>query len=304
MLLMCCTCFVACDDDDDNSGTPSNQPSEVTLKAFQKDYPNATNVVWRVARGYNVAQFNLQQSRDEMVVRNHAAYYPINSAKKAYTEVDLTWEQLRTEAPQVVAAWEAGEFAASVSTDRIDVEKKAYFEQEARYELEFDHNGTEYELLYALDGTLLKTDIDAEDDDEGPCPFGIIEFIQAHYPNAYIDDYDQELIKDILYETVEIEVRENGKKVEYDVVFKQGVYVISAQEIDEDDYNDEQILPKVIVDALTQINADRETWDEVYAAYNLEGKKLNYYAVFEIEGEEDSLYEISLAGDAKFIMHI
>lgn len=183
MMIACMTLIGAsCTDNDDDPAV-----SNVSKEALYDLYPDASNVTWSVKGNYAVADFSADTSRYTAWLDNAGNWY--------MTESDMLFEQL----PQAVKeAFNSSEYA----TWKVDDVDKIFREgAETVYVIEAEsmQNGvkTEIDLYYSEDGVLVKSVIDADDDDysdfiPAPSSGSIEEFIAAKYPAARIVDIDSE----------------------------------------------------------------------------------------------------------------
>lgn len=166
--------MTGCDDDDDRS---QNVPSAVQ-STFVKMFPGAGDVEWSKRSGYLVVDF-----RDGSA--DMQAWF--DAAGRWYmTETELTYGQL----PEAVrTAFETGEYAAWRVKDADRLQREGL---DPVYVLEVGQRETEYELLYAANGVLLRAAADTDDGDDhddllpAELPQAVTEFLEQHYPGARI----------------------------------------------------------------------------------------------------------------------
>lgn len=300
MLLACTLTMGACSDDDDSSDG-AIKPSKTTEQAFQRDFPTAEHVTWSKKKGYDVATFVLPAgTRAEAM--EHSAWYIPGTDKNAYTKMEISWDQLRVEAPLVADAWLASSYKADgyVLDDEIDV--KTYAGCDPLYKLEAELGEKEYELIYKKDGSLVSEVLDDDDSDEDmeddPCPVQILDFVRLHFPKAQIEDASFESDFGFNYYVVEIEERIEGREVDSDLLFTERMeFWRMTREIEEQDVAK---LPAEVLDGMRKVAAE-DTWDEVTAIMDINGNVLGYYLEVEIENEttdteEEHFYEFGLDG--------
>ena len=302
--------FSSCSNDDDQN---PNQPSIKTQTAFKSDYPTATNVRWAKKRGYDVAYFDMSATRAAQQKEQHSAWYNVES-KRAYAKYELSLEELRLEAPEVVKAWEASTFKLE-GYELDDIDKKVYENgKEPTYKLEVEKGDVEYELEYTLMGELLsaKQDIDSEDDDEEdePAPQEILDFFMVNLPDAQILDVDLENEDDLQksYYEVEFSYVRGEKRNEYEAIFAHNYELnVILEEIDDDDYQNEEVLPAAVYNKAQELAKDGEL-DEISILYQsvndfINGRVSSYCVEIEKtdeKGEEVEVY-VLLASDGSVI---
>ena len=188
MMMLTCMTLIAASCQDDNTATPDGTVDKASKEeTLYKLYPDASNITWSVKGNYAVADFSADTSRYTAWLDNAGNWY--------MTESDMLFEQL----PQAVKeAFNSSEYA----TWKVDDVDKIFREgAETVYVIEAEsmQNGvkTEIDLYYSEDGVLVKSVIDADDDDysdfiPAPSAGSIEEFIAAKYPAARIVDIDNE----------------------------------------------------------------------------------------------------------------
>lgn len=145
--------FIGCDDNDDLN--PSDLPNTV-LESFETKYPAATRVEWEKKGIYFVAEF-WQDG-----IETHAWYN--NEGGWSMTEYDLGVNVSLL--PQAVqTTFQASSYASWYIEDINKYERPG----EVFYLIEVETVGQpEYNLYYGEDGTLLKEEVDRENDDVTP----------------------------------------------------------------------------------------------------------------------------------------
>lgn len=283
--------LAGCSDDDNNGG--GRLPGEQTLEAFQKQFPNAQNVFWSQKLGYDVASFSLAGTR--AAGGPNSAWYPQGGTVCTYTQFELTWQQLLTEAPSVAQAWEASPYKAEgYALDDIDV--RTYADSAPTYKLEIEKGEAERELIYDRAGTLLfdRPDLDGDQDDEDdPCPQPIYDFITASLPDALIVETDTEYEGGVLY--YQVEVLRGSEEV--DLLFDaQYTFLYQVVEVDERDYR--TLLPEAVYQRFLSLAADTETWEEVEIRKDIRGGVLCYVLIVEDERtDEETTYLVGADGN-------
>lgn len=170
----------------DNSDNISRQAQE----ALAAKYPSASDIHWQIKRGYSVADFRYGSSAEECT-----AWFD-NAGKWYMTKTEIRFEAL----PEAVkTAFGSSEYATWRVED-VDKLERSGVETVYVIEVEKHENGaeTEIDLYYSPDGVLVKTVVDADDDDDyGDCIPPMIEsaieaFIESRYPGARILEIERE----------------------------------------------------------------------------------------------------------------
>lgn len=139
--------FQSCDDNDDVNVVP-----QVVSESFKTRFPDASRVEWEWENNYLVAEFHTAGCEAEAWFDADGKWY--------LTETDLPYSLL----PQSVkSAFEQSAYAAWKVDDVDQVERH---DEETVYVLEVESGKQEYELYYAVDGTLLKEQPDHDADHE------------------------------------------------------------------------------------------------------------------------------------------
>lgn len=290
LFLACGALLTGCSDDDDNGA--GQLPGEQTLEAFQKQFPGAQNVVWSKKLGYDVASFSLATRAEG---GPNSAWYPEGGTVCTYTQFELTWQQLLSEAPAVAQAWEASPYKTEgYVLDDIDV--RTYADSAPTYKLEIEKGDAERELIYDRTGTLLfdRPDTDGDDEDEdAPCPQAIYDFIAANLPDALIVETDTDFDAGVL--RYEVEVRLGSEEV--DLLFDaQCTFLYQAVEVDEREYR--TALPDAVYRKFLSLAADTDTWDEVEIRKDIRGGVICYVLVVEDERtDEETTYLVNASGN-------
>lgn len=135
----------SCDNDDDGSiAVPAELQS-----AFSSKFPNAANVKWETKSGYYVADF---------YDGYEASAWFTQDGKWQMTETDIPYNAL----PQAVKmSFENSEYA---SWKRDDIDKLERTGVETVFVIEVEKQNQEVDLYYSADGTLIKSIVDTDDD--------------------------------------------------------------------------------------------------------------------------------------------
>ena len=177
----------SCDNDDDGSiAVPAELQS-----AFSSKFPNAANVKWETKSGYYVADF-----------------YDGYEASAWFTQA-------------VKMSFENSEYA---SWKRDDIDKLERTGVETVFVIEVEKQNQEVDLYYSADGTLIKSIVDTDDDNNEHLPVQLTEamknFINEKYPNARIMEVDVEDDRnDWDFGFTEVDIIHNG--IPKDVLFNQ-----------------------------------------------------------------------------------
>lgn len=262
--------FAACDNDDEKKDNGAGNPPSAVSSAFEKQFPNATNVKWAEKNNYYVASFDLKaKSRAEAnanASKNEAWY--TSEGKCNLSELELSATELETGYGKVFAAWKATTyFAEGYTIDDIDLLQRTENAADKIIKIEIEKGELERNLYYTLEGKLVKDVPDEDDSDDNlPCPQEIIAYIEKNYKGATIVDFEKEEEKGVVTYEVEILTQLGGIEMEKELVFDKDYQFMSAQI----DFEDE-VLAGLIKKFLTseqqqQIaqltgESDPEEWD-------------------------------------------
>ncbi len=210
-------------------------------KQFSADFPAAQNVVWSKVGDFDVAAFALPATRNVSGEgKNNEAWYSDDELIRHDIEFDV--EDYDNQLPQAVAtAFAASEYADTQKWELDEIEyednKNSDMASYFVFELEATANngtyseGTDIELYYDADGTLLATkldvDNDTDEDDDRPViiPEGLIDAIKTDYPTAIIIEVEEEEEDNEM--TYEVELRVGDK--DYDIVYNDSFRRIKAE---------------------------------------------------------------------------
>lgn len=299
--------MTACNDDDNgnNDNNGGKQPADKTLAAFAKEFPNAQNVKWDKKKGYDVAYFSLPVSR--ATAGRNSAWYTEGSDKRTYAKIEISLQQLKEEAPNVVAAWEASQYKKDGYT-LDDIDKKEYADGNApTYKLEVELNDMEYELVYKQDGTLIseKLDLDAddEDDEDDPAPLQVFDFIAKNLPEAVVLESETETEDGVTTYEVTITYMREAAEVEVDLIFDaKYAFKAAVEEIEEEDFANPDILPAKVYAKFQELAKGGEMDDVMRCYTSLDNFKAATNALYvmtvEIENEQGEDEEITYVLDA------
>lgn len=302
--------MISCSDKKDDTkpgggGSGSIEPAKVTVEAFNKAFPNASNVVWSKKNGYDLATFVAASTRATAPVQTSKAWFVANTSDMTYTSLDMSFAELKAEAPAVVTAWEASAYKTQGYLID-DIAKRQYTDTDIpTYRLDVELNDAEIELIYKQDGTLVseKPKVDGEDDDE-PAPLELLDFVKTNLPEAVVVDSESDDENGVvLYEIEILYPRANGK-VEYIMIFDKDLKLLYImEEIDEEDAA--KVLPAAVSAKFAELAAGGEI-DEVGVLYQtieaFKTQESNLYIMFvEIEDEngddKEMVYIVNAEGE-------
>lgn len=147
--------FTGCSDDDDDDVLVSDVPQAV-MDGLQSKFPNVTYAEWENKLGYYVAEFWQEGIQTDVWISEQGEW--------CMTELDLgTNLSLLPEAVQ--AAFKSGSYA----TWRVDDLDKYERPDRTFFLIEVETQGeADRDLFYAPDGTLIKDEVDRENNDVTP----------------------------------------------------------------------------------------------------------------------------------------
>jgi uncharacterized membrane protein YkoI len=99
------------------------------------------------------------------------------------------------------------------SAKSVEFEKES-FEGKVAYEIEYEENGREYELLYDADGTLLRKE---EEIEVQALPEPVRQAITKAHPEAKIEEAEKLMKPDGTVTGYEVEIKEGRKKFELEL---------------------------------------------------------------------------------------
>lgn len=188
----------ACDDDD-------YTPNQTVKEAFEAKYPAATRTSWEKKGIYRVAEFRLNNQKVHAWFDDSGIWY--------MTETDL--KTVNALPAKVQEGFRNSEYATWKVDDVDKIERPA---SEPFYVIEVEQGKQEIDLYYSEEGILIKTVEDhhskPEDHLTNTLPASVKSFIQEHYPDARIIEYEIEngnLEVDIIDANRGKEVVFNGK---------------------------------------------------------------------------------------------
>lgn len=275
--------FSACSDDDDDHH--SNRPGQeqgpgaesiapkAVQKAFDSQFPDATNVAWReqvqYGQTYFVASFDRKQPGRALDNRSNQAWF-LQDGTLSLSEQELPLGALEQEADYaaILKTWKASVYAEQgFHISEIEVLSRQGC-KERIVKLEVKKGREEFDLFFTFDGILVKAVADTDDDNEEadaqpdnlPCPTEVLKYLEAKYADAVLVDFEQE--------------REAGKwEYEVTVLTKMGQLVVEKELVFNDRFEflyaeidfDDRVLVGLLQKFLTP-----EQWDDLV---NLTGEK-------------------------------
>jgi uncharacterized membrane protein YkoI len=102
---------------------------------------------------------------------------------------------------------------AHPSAGDVEFEEEA-FQGKTAYEVEYQENGKEYELVYSADGTLLEKE---EDIDPKTLPEAIVAAVTKAHPGATIKEAEKKMKPDGTITGYEVEIEQAGKEIELEL---------------------------------------------------------------------------------------
>ena len=186
MTVLAAVGLTACSNDNEPGAfNPDNVP-EAVVRAFNEQYPGATNVTWQDRGEHLLATFYWEEAstRQAGAQTNHMAWYA-KSGQWDMTESDITYDQL----PELVkAAFQASAYASGEW--RIDdIDYLSRNGNEGIYVIEVENGQTEVDLYYTWGGVLIKeiADQPGNNDYQDYLPQqpqgNIQQWLDANYPD-------------------------------------------------------------------------------------------------------------------------
>lgn len=241
--------FAACSKDEEPKGGDGadNVPQAVS-SAFEKQFPDATNVKWTEKNKYYVASFDLNAKSRAVAsdTQKNEAWYT-QEGKCNLSELDLSPAELESDYAKIFAAWKAtAYFSEGYVIDDIDLLQRVGGDDDRIMKIEVEKGEQERSLYFTLEGKLVKDVIGEEDSDDNlPCPQELVEYIEKNYQGAIIVDFEKEDDKGGITYEVEILIRKNGIDIEKELIFDKDNQFI-ATEIDIDDEVLVQFINKIL----------------------------------------------------------
>lgn len=270
LFIMVIILFAACSKEDEpKGGDGADNVPQVVSAAFEKQFPNATNVKWMERNKYYVANFELGTKSRATVSdaqKNEAWYTP--EGKCNLSELDLSSAELESDYANVFAAWKAtAYFAEGYVIDDIDLLQRTENKDDKIVKIEIEKGESERNLYFTLEGKLVKDVIGEDDsDDNEPCPQELVAYIEKNYQGAVIVDFEKDEDKDGPIYEVEILVRKNNLEIEKELIFNKD-YQFVAAEIELDDEVLLQLIDKILTseqkEKIVQLTgeSDPEEWE-------------------------------------------
>lgn len=290
--------FAACSDDDNTKKEGTANVPEAVNSAFEKQFPNATNVKWAEKNNYYVASFDLKaKSRAEATTAQKNEAWYTQEGKCNLSELELSVTELESGYAKVFAAWKATPyFADGYTIDDIDLLQRTEGADDKIIKIEIEQGDKERDLYFTLEGKLVKDVPDEDDsDDNQPCPQEIVSYIEKNYKGAVVVDFEKEEEKGVVTYEVEILTMMGTIEMEKELVFDKDYQFVSAQI----DFEDE-VLAQLIYRFLTpeqkehiaQLTgeSDPEEWD-----IEMEQDKDGIITIY-VEDKDEKLVEVMKLG--------
>lgn len=290
--------FAACSDDDNTKKEGTANVPEAVNSAFEKQFPNATNVTWAEKNSYYVASFDLKaKSRAEATPapKNEAWY--TQEGKCNLSELELSATELESGYAKVFAAWKATPyFTDGYAIDDIDLLQRTESADDKIIKIEIEKGDKERDLYFTLEGKLVKDVPDEDDsDDNQPCPQEIVSYIEKNYKGAVVVDFEKEEEKGVVTYEVEILTMMGTIEMEKELVFDKDYQFVSAQ-IDFEDEVLAQLIDRFLTpeqkEYIAQLTgeSDPEEWD-----IEMEQDKDGIITIY-VEDKDEKLVEVMKLG--------
>lgn len=290
--------FAACNDDNDTKKEGAANVPEAVNSAFERQFPNATNVTWTEKNNYYVASFDLKaKSRAEVTAapKNEAWY--TQEGKCNLSELELSATELESAYTKVFSAWKAtAYFTDGYTIDDIDLLQRTENADDKIIKIEIEKDKLERDLYFTPEGKLVKDVPDEDDsDDNQPCPQEIMSYIEKNYKGAVVVDFEKEEEKGVVTYEVEILTTMGTIEMEKELVFDKDYQFVNAQI----DFEDEvlaglinRFLTPEQKEKIVQLTgeSDPEEWD-IEMTQDKEGIITIY-----VEGKDDKLVEVMKLG--------
>ena len=260
---------------------------EVVLSAFAKQFPNATNVKWVEKNNYYVASFDLTaKSRTEAKPGNLNEVWYTSQGSCGLIELELSMTELEQDYNAVFASWKKSVyFTEGYQIDDVDLLQRDANSDDKIVKIEIEKGELERELYFATSGLLVKDMVSSDDDEQNlPCPQQLTDYINNHYSDAIIVDFEVE-DEDGTYE---VEILFAQTDIEKELVFNKKYELISI----EIDMNDDDLI---------ELIKSQFTADEIAGIVTLTGEA--DMSEWEVELREDAQEIITFwVEDAKGVM--
>ena len=277
---------VACNQDSD---LKRNEPSTKSINRLTALYPSATDVTWRVKGQYDIASFKLpasatrqaSTSQGDNEIDMEAWFVSQDGSWRMSKESEIDFNQL----PEAVQkAFKQSIYAEWKVDDVVCLEREG---AETLYVIEVEQGNQEMHLFYSVDGILVRTKTDLDDDYEGQIVGSVPSFVQAFlqktYPNARIIEIDEE------DGMIEVEILDG--RIQREILFQQdGTWVSTCTE---DILLSE--VPEAVLTALKNSEYANYTIGEI--EHFITPNKEFYRFELELKGAEDIKIDITLAGE-------
>lgn len=205
--------FSSCSEEEGGKGGTDNIPQNV-IDAFNRQYPDASNVSWSNSGEYAVAKFTTTTKAVQNSF-NNSAWFRMSDAYWGMTETEIPFDML----PQaVIDAFNATEYSQAPWTRDNEADMLKRNEVETLYVIDVEkkegNTETDADIYFTGDGILLKVILDDETDKDyheylpQTPENSISSWLAQHYPDARIVEVDRE------DNGTEVEIINRGWKLE------------------------------------------------------------------------------------------
>lgn len=291
--------FSSCDNDDRPffaDGGSGNIPTQI-IEEFNAQFPGASNVVWTTKAGYAVVDFYWNGSRISDALRNHTAWYALQSGILGMTEREIRLADLPEKVKTAFYASEYGQ-APWVADDEVDVLTRNDA-SEVLYVIDVEKKEegieTDVDLYYTSEGILVKEVIDADDNKDyqeylPQTPSNTVEsWLKENYPDARIIDLDNE--------DGGTEVEFISGNLKHEAFFNRAqAWVYTKTEYKFRNIDEVKDIPSQVIVALKSTSAYLEG-THVEEAEKYETEVSGTFYCFELEGRFDDDIKVYISHD-------
>ena len=262
--LICGTIALSSCDKQNNYGYIDN----AVYEAFNREFPGAKDVSWKINGNYAIASFDWNSSRAGNDT-DYTAWFEKTTAEFKMYEYDMNFSSL----PQAVSA----------AFNESDYSKLPW-----RHDDEVDVIKKEADLYYSEDGVLVKEVLDAN---QNPDYTDLLPTQPANDAYSWVESkYPGARIVDVEFEDGGVEVEFIYENIKHDAFLTAGYEWIYTKK----DYNrNSSVLPEV---AKTYIATNYPNYYIDDIEYYETASKGNFYSV-EIEGRNDNDIELQFNDD-------
>lgn len=292
--------FSSCDNDDRPffaDGGSGNIPTQI-IEEFNAQFPGASNVVWTTKAGYAVVDFYWNGSRIGDALRNHTAWYALQSGILGMTEREIRLADLPE---KVKAAFYASEYGQApwVADNEVDVLTRDSA-SEILYVIDVEKKeggvDTDVDLYYTSEGILVREVVDADNDKDyqeylPQAPSNTVEgWLKEHYPDARIIDLDNE--------NGGTEVEFIAGNLKHEAFFNRAqAWVYTKTEYRFRNIDEVKDIPSQVIAALKSTLEYLEGNNRVDEADKYETAQSGIFYCFELEGRFDNDIKIYISND-------